>query len=98
MPRNYILSTATTMSGDVLDVIIEGGKVVAGASKGVQHEEIDCTGLVVLPGFVDLHTHLREPGFEQSETVASGSRSAAAGDTQRSMRWQIPFQLQIPQV
>ena len=79
MPGNYILRSATTMSGDALDVVIEVGRVVAGTSKGVEHEEIDCTGLVVLPGFVDLHTHLREPGFEQSETVASGSRSAATG-------------------
>jgi dihydroorotase len=42
-------------------------------------ETIDCSGLVLLPGFVDLHTHLREPGFEQSETVLSGTQSAAAG-------------------
>ncbi|MEL0317156.1 MAG: amidohydrolase family protein, partial [Aquiluna sp.] len=40
---------------------------------------IDCSGLLALPGFVDLHTHLREPGFEESETVLSGARSAAAG-------------------
>jgi dihydroorotase len=53
--------------------------VMAKPSAGIKHEVIDAKELVVLPGFVDLHTHLREPGFEQSETVASGSRSAAAG-------------------
>jgi dihydroorotase len=42
-------------------------------------ESIDAKGLVALPGFVDLHTHLREPGFEQSETVLTGSRAAALG-------------------
>ena len=40
---------------------------------------IDAAGLQALPGLVDLHTHLREPGFEQSETVLTGSRAAAAG-------------------
>ena len=45
---------------------------------------IDAAGLQALPGLVDLHTHLREPGFEQSETVLTGSRAAAAGgDTAR---------------
>jgi dihydroorotase len=79
MTGNFILRSATTASGEVRDVVIEGGHIVSVASKNVKHEDIDCAGLVVLPGFVDLHTHLREPGFEQSETVASGSRSAAAG-------------------
>ena len=40
---------------------------------------IDADGLIALPGLVDLHTHLREPGAEQSETVLSGTRAAAAG-------------------
>lgn len=40
---------------------------------------LDCSGLIALPGLVDLHTHLRQPGFETSETVLSGSASAAAG-------------------
>jgi dihydroorotase len=40
---------------------------------------IDCTGLIALSGFVDLHTHLREPGFEQSETILTGSKAAAMG-------------------
>jgi dihydroorotase len=79
MSGNYLLRNATTTNGEVRDVVIESGLVVGKASTGIRHEEIDCKGLVVLPGFVDLHTHLREPGFEQSETVASGSRSAAAG-------------------
>jgi dihydroorotase len=41
--------------------------------------ELDCSGLWVMPGFVDLHTHLREPGFEDAEDIATGSAAAAAG-------------------
>ncbi|TMA15331.1 MAG: dihydroorotase, partial [Deltaproteobacteria bacterium] len=49
------------------------------ASERQTHEVIDCRGLLVLPGLVDLHVHLREPGEEGKETIATGSRAAAAG-------------------
>jgi dihydroorotase len=42
-------------------------------------EVVDCDGLVLAPGLVDMHTHLREPGFEHKETVETGTRAAAAG-------------------
>ena len=79
MAGNYVLSGALDTAGKPVEVTIENGLIMAEATPGAKHEVIDVKGLVVLPGFVDLHTHLREPGFEQSETVASGSRSAAAG-------------------
>ena len=77
--RTFVLANLVNSVGAAIDVVVEDGLIAATKSARSDHEIIDCNGLVVLPGFVDLHTHLREPGFEQSETVASGSRSAAAG-------------------
>jgi len=64
---------------EVTDVLIEGG-VVAGLGEAPQDaERIDCDGLVLAPGLVDLHTHLREPGYEHKETIETGTRAAATG-------------------
>ena len=76
---NYVLQNALDTSGNPVEVVIEAGQISSTKTKGVNHELVDCSGLHVLPGFVDLHTHLREPGFENSETIRSGSMSAAAG-------------------
>jgi dihydroorotase len=74
-----VITGATLPDGTSTDLAIEGGRFVDVAGGGAGARVIDATGLVVLPGLVDLHTHLREPGFEQSETVLTGSRAAAAG-------------------
>ena len=66
----------------VADVVLKDGLVASvGRSGGVPDgaEVLDATGLVVAPGFVDLHVHLREPGREDAETVATGARAAVAG-------------------
>jgi dihydroorotase len=64
------------------DVLLAGGKVEAvGKALGTPDgaEILDAAGLVVAPGFIDLHTHLREPGQEDLETIATGAMSAVAG-------------------
>jgi len=62
------------------DVLIENGKIARiGGSGGSADETLDATGKIVAPGFIDMHVHLREPGFEQAETIETGSRAAVAG-------------------
>jgi dihydroorotase len=65
----------------VADVWIEDGliKGVGANLSSVGAEVFDASGLIVAPGFIDMHVHLREPGFEHSETIESGARAAAAG-------------------
>jgi dihydroorotase len=64
---------------DAADVLLDGG-VIAAIGSGLDGDEVlDGSGCVLLPGLVDLHTHLREPGREDAETVASGSAAAALG-------------------
>ena len=65
----------------VTDVWIEDG-LIRGVGTDLSPagaEKFDATGLIVAPGFIDMHVHLREPGFEHAETIESGSRAAAAG-------------------
>ncbi|MBK8466899.1 MAG: dihydroorotase [Chloracidobacterium sp.] len=66
-----------------MDVLIEDGKVTAwigrGEDKPEDVETFDATGLIVAPGFIDMHVHLREPGQEHKETIASGCAAAVAG-------------------
>ncbi|MBI2164977.1 MAG: dihydroorotase [Chloroflexi bacterium] len=69
---------------DVLDVLVRDGLVAAirkpqNASSTEARSVVDASGLVVSPGFIDLHCHLREPGYEDKETIATGTLAAARG-------------------
>jgi dihydroorotase len=75
-----VMYPATGYDG-IADLRIEDGlirEVGANLARGGA-EEFDATGLIVAPGFIDMHVHLREPGFEHAETIETGSRAAAAG-------------------
>jgi dihydroorotase len=77
----YLIRGARILGGGPADLRVRDG-VVAEVGAGVDAagaEVLDADGLVALPGLVDLHTHLREPGREDAETVESGTRAAALG-------------------
>ncbi|PYK18762.1 MAG: dihydroorotase [Verrucomicrobia bacterium] len=93
MRRDLLVSTTIIRNGRVIDpanrrdeisdLFIVGGKIVGSKfairSPQSEIEEIDATGLIVAPGLIDIHVHLREPGFSHKETIESGARAAAAG-------------------
>ena len=85
-------------------VAIEGPGKLKTAAKNEHAEELDATGLIVAPGLIDIHVHLREPGQTWKETIATGTASAAAGgftsvaampntvpvnDSVETMRWML---------
>ncbi len=78
---SLLIRGAALPDGTTTDLLIDRGVIAELGSRLSQKGAtvIDAAGLQALPGLVDLHTHLREPGFEQSETVLTGSRAAAAG-------------------
>ncbi|WP_144833435.1 dihydroorotase [Microbacterium sp. BH-3-3-3] len=81
-PAQTLLVRGARVEGhDATDLLVRDGVIVETGS-GLSHQGatvVDADGLVALPGLVDLHVHLREPGYEASETILTGSRAAAAG-------------------
>ncbi|MDX6217231.1 MAG: dihydroorotase, partial [Frankiales bacterium] len=65
--------------GEPVDVVLDEGTITEIGTGLSGDDELDATGCVLLPGLVDLHTHLREPGREDAETVDTGTQAAAVG-------------------
>jgi dihydroorotase len=78
---DWVIKGARLLGGDPADILIRGGMVEAiGPGLGESGAQVlDADGLIALPGLVDLHSHLREPGREDAETVETGTRAAALG-------------------
>jgi dihydroorotase len=77
-----LIKSARPYGGEPVDLLLADGLIAemgAGLDPPLDAEVIDAEGLVALPGFVDLHTHLREPGGEDAETIETGSAAAALG-------------------
>jgi dihydroorotase len=89
MTGTWLITGARPLGGDPADVLIRDGVVAeigpgldtaeAGDAADASAQRLDAAGLVLLPGLVDLHAHLREPGREDAETVATGTAAAALG-------------------
>jgi dihydroorotase len=81
--RNGRVIDPANKRDEIADVYVADGKIVASKSEvgtpKSEIEEIDARGLIVAPGLIDMHVHLREPGFGHKETIESGARAAAAG-------------------
>ena len=83
-PQPLLVSDADVLGQGVQDLLVADGRIVAMGEDARRQAPSDAVklhadGLVALPGLVDLHTHLREPGREDAETIATGSAAAAAG-------------------
>ena len=83
-PTTYLLRDVAPLGGERVDLVLAGGIIAEIAPAGTVEADdatvvVEAAHLVALPGLVDLHTHLREPGREDAETIRSGTRAAAAG-------------------
>jgi dihydroorotase len=76
---SYLITGASVLGGQPADLLLRDGRVADTADAPSDVVRVDAAGLIALPGLVDLHTHLREPGREDAETVDSGSKAAAMG-------------------
>jgi dihydroorotase len=81
MSSTILISGGTLPDGKKSDLLIKDGVIaeIATTIKAEGAEKIDASNAILLPGLVDLHTHLREPGKEDAETVESGSRAGVKG-------------------
>ena len=79
--KNAIIVNADKIGNKPQDILCEGGQItkIAPSLPSADHEIIDAAGKKVLPGLIDIHTHLRQPGHEDKETIETGSRAAVKG-------------------
>jgi dihydroorotase len=77
--NSWLIKNARNLQGKDVELAVANGQVVNVRDLNQPYSEIDAKGLTLMPGLVDLHTHLREPGREDAETVLSASRAAVAG-------------------
>ena len=77
----YFIKGASLLGERVADILIEDGKIarIGHDIETADAQVVDASGQIALPGLVDIHTHLRQPGYEASETVETGTRAAALG-------------------
>jgi len=77
----YLIKGASLYGEKVADILIEDGVIsrIAENIDAADAQVVEAAGQVALPGLVDIHTHLRQPGYEASETVETGTRAAALG-------------------
>ncbi|RUP74441.1 dihydroorotase [Rothia sp. HSID18067] len=77
----YLIKGASLLGERVADILIEDGKIarISQDLEAADAQVVDASGQIALPGLVDIHTHLRQPGYEASETVETGTRAAALG-------------------
>jgi dihydroorotase len=81
MSKSLLIKQVSILGNTPVDILIKDGliKEISSSISATSDEVLDASGCIALPGFVDLHTHLREPGRENSETIATGSLAAARG-------------------
>ncbi len=77
--RSYLITAASVLGGAPRDLLLQQGVFADPTTAPSDATRIDATGLIALPGLVDLHTHLREPGREDAETIETGTQAAARG-------------------
>ena len=98
---SYLIKGVSVLGGAPTDLLLEDGviaEIVRRAASRHGVEVVDAAGLVALPGLVDLHTHLREPGREDAETVESGTPAAASAASPPCTRWPTPSRSPTPPV
>ena len=82
--KNGIVVDPANKTEEKLDVFVANGKIFKEEPSISDRDAmiIDAKNCIVSPGFIDMHSYFREPGYEYKETIESGSRAAAKGDTQ----------------